>query len=382
MYLAEILKESKKRKYFFKENSIIDTSRLKKTIKVTEGQLEYELKHLLNKLSKRNTFWFSKINKIRNPEPNLLFTAVKGNIEFWEKIPKTDKKQEKPGGHVMNKFVSNERKAAFMKYSVLIFVICIFLVSAANALTPAPASGQQGSLEKKIFILTYHRFSGASEFDIYDFSIEKFLSQINILKKYGVNFITCEDFINNRSTAAVSVLISIDDPDQTAYRVYLQVLKPLNIKPLFAVNPYSTDKKTDVLSWNQVTELISDSCTVAMRGTSNSFIPMLTDNVLYPDNNEMIKDIMYSKSKMENETGQKLYLYVYPRGIRLPVVKQTIKQAGYKFAFIMKKNFAEYPIYDEFAIPRYLVSTSNWKDIFTEIIKCNNKQCRQIPDLE
>lgn len=282
----------------------------------------------------------------------------------------------------MHNLTFNKHEAVFLKCFVFIIVICIFLISEANALTPNNGPTQQGSLGRKVFILNYHRFSGASESDIYDFSIEQFLKQINILKKYGLNFITCEDFINNRATTTVSVLITIDDPDQTAYRVYLQVLKPLNIKPMFAVNPYSTDKKTDVLTWNQVAELISDSCTVAMRGSSNSFVPMLTDNILYPDNNGMIKDIIYSKSKMENETGQDLYLYVYPRGIRLPVIKQTIKQAGYKFAFIMKKNFVEYPIADAFAIPRYMVSTANWKDIFTEIIRCNNGQCQQIPDLD
>ena len=54
-------------------------------IPVTQGQLNYELKHLKVKLKSRDTGKYREISAVGNPEPHPSFIIVPGNIEPWEK---------------------------------------------------------------------------------------------------------------------------------------------------------------------------------------------------------------------------------------------------------------------------------------------------------
>lgn len=262
-------------------------------------------------------------------------------------------------------------------------ILCMIVITSVAACcwaqepiqnTPAKDMGQ------KVFVLCYHRFIANSQYDIYSFSIEKFATQMKTLKDNGVEFISSEDFINNRVTAAVSVLITIDDGDQTAYKAYQEVLKPLNIKPMFAVNPSVTKNKGDALSWHQLQELVSQGCTIATRGPSNTYVPQATQGQVTIDRNDIINDIFKSKTTIETQLEQKLNLFVHSRGIHLQVTKKGLMQAGYTHAFNMKSNFVKYPLDDRidlYEIPRFLVTTSNWKDIFNSIIECSRAACKQ-----
>lgn len=51
---------------------------------VTSGQIEFEFKHLLNKLKDRDIEIYQKIKFIKNIEINSIFTVVLGPIEEWE----------------------------------------------------------------------------------------------------------------------------------------------------------------------------------------------------------------------------------------------------------------------------------------------------------
>jgi hypothetical protein len=63
-----------------------ETTPITKTMTVTEGQLKYEWKHYLNKLSKRNLELYEKYKDIETPKTNPLFKTVPGSIESWEKV--------------------------------------------------------------------------------------------------------------------------------------------------------------------------------------------------------------------------------------------------------------------------------------------------------
>jgi len=84
-YLYYIYKESCRRGYCFDKRKI-DKPLTKKKIYSTTGQLEYEFKHLKNKLKKRSKQTYNKLLKIKSPEPNPLFKIRKGKIEDWEKL--------------------------------------------------------------------------------------------------------------------------------------------------------------------------------------------------------------------------------------------------------------------------------------------------------
>lgn len=87
-YLSEIYKESQNRGFRF-DGEKINKKRAKKKIKVTRGQLEFELDHLKRKLKNRDEKKYKEIMMIKNPETNPIFKVSKGDIERWEKGNKT-----------------------------------------------------------------------------------------------------------------------------------------------------------------------------------------------------------------------------------------------------------------------------------------------------
>ena len=84
-YLFEILKESEKRRYKF-DSSKIESTSIKERVPVTDGQIQYELDLLNNRIKTRDPEWHSKIRNIDAPELNPVFYQVPGTIEQWEKV--------------------------------------------------------------------------------------------------------------------------------------------------------------------------------------------------------------------------------------------------------------------------------------------------------
>jgi len=90
-YLYYISFSAKEKGYSF-DTGKIDSSKIdtKLKIKVTNGQLDYELALLKQKLKRRSIAQYERIKSISNAEPNPLFEATDGPIEEWEKVKKLD----------------------------------------------------------------------------------------------------------------------------------------------------------------------------------------------------------------------------------------------------------------------------------------------------
>jgi hypothetical protein len=54
-------------------------------LRVTRGQLRWELEHLKAKLKRRDRAKYRSIRTLRLPRPHPLFVEVPGNVEAWEK---------------------------------------------------------------------------------------------------------------------------------------------------------------------------------------------------------------------------------------------------------------------------------------------------------
>ena len=84
-YLRCVADEADKRAFKFNREKIPkngDCSR----IQVTEGQLEYEYKHLLSKLKARDPSRYGELKSLKKIKTHPLFTKVDGGIEEWEVI--------------------------------------------------------------------------------------------------------------------------------------------------------------------------------------------------------------------------------------------------------------------------------------------------------
>ena len=84
-FLDEIQIEATKRNYNFNRSKIIIINNTSQ-ISTTTGQLDYEMKHLLNKLLKRSPEQYKKISLLENVLPHPIFQIFPGNVESWEKV--------------------------------------------------------------------------------------------------------------------------------------------------------------------------------------------------------------------------------------------------------------------------------------------------------
>lgn len=83
-YLYYYYLEAGHRGYSFNLSKIARYDLSIERMKLTRGQLEYEYKHLLEKLKVRDDGKYREVLE-RGPEPHPLFEVVDGGVEPWEK---------------------------------------------------------------------------------------------------------------------------------------------------------------------------------------------------------------------------------------------------------------------------------------------------------
>lgn len=83
-YLRVIFNEAVTRGYHFNAGKL-GTSTHCPAIKVTAGQLDFELRHLKRKLRLRDRARYREICIVKKPEPHPSFTVIEGGIEPWER---------------------------------------------------------------------------------------------------------------------------------------------------------------------------------------------------------------------------------------------------------------------------------------------------------
>jgi hypothetical protein len=84
-YLRCIADEADKRGYNFKKSKIVNR-RYTGLLPVTDGQLEFEFKHLLNKLKTRDPELFRRLQMTKRIRIHPLFKRIAGDVEDWERV--------------------------------------------------------------------------------------------------------------------------------------------------------------------------------------------------------------------------------------------------------------------------------------------------------
>ncbi len=84
-YLYYIYLESLKRGYKFDLDKVGETN-IKLKIHVNDKQIEYEFKHLMEKLKARDFKKYEELTKCSKIETNPLFLVKKGGVEEWERL--------------------------------------------------------------------------------------------------------------------------------------------------------------------------------------------------------------------------------------------------------------------------------------------------------
>jgi hypothetical protein len=84
-YLFEVQCEAERRGYRFDASKIVRLDTTTK-ITVTDGQVAYEVAHLLGKLKVRDKTAYEKLACLGQPSIHPLFTVVNGEVEDWEVV--------------------------------------------------------------------------------------------------------------------------------------------------------------------------------------------------------------------------------------------------------------------------------------------------------
>ena len=83
-YLSMIHEEATKRGYHF-DSTKFDSNKRPQLIPAKSGQLDFEFRHLQEKLRRRSQVDYTALLKVTQIESHPLFQIVPGKIEAWEK---------------------------------------------------------------------------------------------------------------------------------------------------------------------------------------------------------------------------------------------------------------------------------------------------------
>ena len=84
-YLWGVYEDSLERSYNFDKTKIAKL-KSRQRIQVTQGQVEYEMEHLIRKLKPRDNPAFEIICGIQIPEVHPMFDVIDGGVEGWERV--------------------------------------------------------------------------------------------------------------------------------------------------------------------------------------------------------------------------------------------------------------------------------------------------------
>jgi len=246
-------------------------------------------------------------------------------------------------------------------FALIIFVIFLNLYVVSRPLfaknTPA--------FQAKAYILCYHTFLGKPKV-FTDFSIQEFEQHIHLLKKNGFSFITLKQLKQKQYQGNKNVVLIIDDGNKTAYEAYYRVLKPLGIKPVFAIYPNVINKAKYAMTWVQLKTLVREGCEIGAHGFYHLY---LKSEFAIKDPKGFEKEIVHSKQVLEKELGIGITDFIYPFGVKSPEAVTLLKKSGYTHAYSLKVKPVELDKEDVYDMPRYMLTRSMASSILKTLIQ-------------
>ena len=242
------------------------------------------------------------------------------------------------------------------------YIFCLFIISTFTV-----------TAQDKLFVLCYHSFIGNPK-NVYDINPNLLKQQIKILKDKGFKFVTYDDVKYNKITGIKNILVTIDDGYLSSYQIYKSIFKPEGIKPIFAIYPSAIrDNSKMYMSWNEVKELsLEPGVIIASHGLNHE---KMNSSFFKKNKEKFVKEITESKKILEEKTGKKVEIFVYPYGINCVEAEKTIKESGYIYAFTISWGTLNIPISSNsnpYKLPRYMLTQQDWENEF-KIIDSKSK---------
>lgn len=176
-------------------------------------------------------------------------------------------------------------------------------------------------------ILMYHALDFKSIQDAPQLvvSAKKFQEQMDFLKKHHYKVIPLEDLINiikdNRPLPRKSVVITFDDGYLDNYINGFPILKKHNFSAIIfiIVEEIGLHGYMDLA---QIKELIKNNISIGSHTLTHKYLPNASEE-------ELMREIKYSKIVLESYLNQPVNIICYPTGGFTPKVQKFVKDAGY-----------------------------------------------------
>ena len=185
-------------------------------------------------------------------------------------------------------------------------------------------------LKKPVPVLMYHRVNQPDPQSSLIVSPLDFGKQIGWLESNRFNFLSLDQIVDCRGVCSVGepvVAITFDDGFRDNYENAFSLLSQRR-RPaaLFVIVDWVGRK--DFLTWPEIRELADYGVTIGSHSLSHRWLPDIQND------RELEAEITESKKRIEDAIGREVRHFSYPVGGTDNRVKEFVKKAGYRSAWI------------------------------------------------
>ena len=208
-----------------------------------------------------------------------------------------------------------------------------------------------------------------------------FESQMRFLKEGSYSILPLESLAglirDNKKLPPKAVAVTFDDGYKDFYKYAFPVLKKYKIPATMFIIVDEVGRP-DRLSWDEIKEMqLSGLITFGSHAMGAE--PLINIS----SENELNRQIFYSKKVLESKLARPVNTFSYPEGFLNKHIRELVIQAGYKLAVSTKTGYC-YPANDIFALKRMRISESAgnslhlWLKVsgYHTFFKDNKKRCR------
>ena len=214
-----------------------------------------------------------------------------------------------------------------------------------------------------VTVMCYHTFLGKQQIPT-DFSLQEFKAQMLSLKNHGIRFVTLPQLLSGEITGNRNVLITIDDGHVSCRSVYTTVLKPLGIKPVFAIYPGIISSRSFALRWEDLKAYEADGASILSHGYFHEY---LFEKAWRKNPQKCLDEIVKSKKILEKHLGHPIVGFVYPFGSTSAETQYELQKAGYQYAFTITPGDITHPFKHPYELPRTMITRQTAKKILTRL---------------